>query len=124
MLTIRAAAPSDAPLILDFIRALAEYERSPESVTATVADLVRDGFGARPAFHVLLADWAGEPAGFAFYFFAYSTWQVRRVLYLEDLFVHPPQRGRGIGLALMRRLAAVAVAEGCGRFQWQVLDWN
>jgi GNAT superfamily N-acetyltransferase len=124
MLSLRAAVAADVPWILQLVRELAAYEREPDAVVATEADLLRDGFGEAPRFRVLLADWDGEPAGFAFYFFAYSTWRGRPVLHLEDLFVRPPHRKLGIGLALMRRLARIAVAEGCARFTWQVLDWN
>ncbi len=121
---IRPAIRDDVPLILDLIRELAVYERAPDAVNATVEDLARDGFGDKPAFHVLIAEDAEGPAGFALYFFTYSTWEGRSCLYLEDLFVRPAFRGRGIGLALMRALAAEAVTRGCPRFQWQVLDWN
>jgi GNAT superfamily N-acetyltransferase len=123
-LTIRAATAADVDQILALIRELAEYERAPDEVTATPADLLRDGFGERPRFHVLLACEGAEVAGFAFYFFSYSTWRAQPTLYLEDLFVRPAYRRRGLGLMLMRRLAAEAVTAGCGRFQWQVLDWN
>ncbi|MET0591807.1 MAG: GNAT family N-acetyltransferase [Polyangiaceae bacterium] len=136
---IRVATATDVGEILALIRDLAEYEREPQAVTATTADLLRDGFGENPRFHVLLACLAGEGdatesgagagageqiAGFAFYFFAYSTWRAQPTLYLEDLFVRPAYRRHGLGIALMRRLAAEAVKTGCGRFQWQVLDWN
>jgi len=124
MLIIRAAVESDIPLILDFIRALAEYEREPQAAVATAEDLHRDGFGSNPKFRCVIAEWDGRPAGFAFYFYNYSTWQGRPGLYLEDLFVKPEFRGKGIGKALLLYLAKTAVAEGCGRFQWQVLDWN
>ena len=124
MLSLRAAAAADVPLILQLVRELATYEREPDAVVATEADLLRDGFGEAPRFRVLMAAWNGEPAGFAFYFFGYSTWRGRPVLYLEDLFVRPQHRKLGIGLALMRRLARLAVAEGCARFIWEVLDWN
>ncbi|HET7745726.1 MAG TPA: GNAT family N-acetyltransferase [Vicinamibacteria bacterium] len=124
MLVLRAAREADVPLILQLIRELAAYEREPDAVTATEEDLRRDGFGATPRFKAVIAEWHGEPAGFAFYFYNYSTWQGRPGLYLEDLFVRPAHRGRGIGKALLVHLAKVAVAEGCGRYQWQVLDWN
>ncbi len=124
MLVIRAAEAADVPLILRLIRELAAYEREPDAVVATEADLLRDGFGPTPRFQVLIAEDAGEPAGFAFYCFAYSTWRGRPVLYLEDLFVLPEHRKKGIGLALMRRLARIAVDSGCARFVWEVLDWN
>jgi GNAT superfamily N-acetyltransferase len=124
MTTIRPAAAGDVPTILAMIRELAVYEREPSAVVATEEDLVRDGFGPAPRFHVLLADDGGEAQGFAFYFFAYSTWRGRPVMYLEDLFVRPAHRKKGLGLALMRRLAQVALDEGCARLRWEVLDWN
>lgn len=124
MLSIRPATPQDARLILDFVRDLAEYERAPEAAVATESDLLRDGFGPNPKFQCVIAEWGGHPAGFAFYFYNYSTWQGRPGLYLEDLFVRPQYRGKSIGKALLVHLAQVAVRENCGRFQWQVLDWN
>lgn len=124
MLNIRPATINDVGLILQFIHELAEYEREPEAVTATEADLVRDGFGVDPKFRVLIAEWEGKPAGFALYFYNYSTWLGRPGLYLEDVFVRPEFRGKGIGKTLLLYLARLAVQENCGRFQWQVLDWN
>jgi GNAT superfamily N-acetyltransferase len=124
MLRIRKADAADVPTILSLIRELAAYEREPEAVVATEESLTRDGFGKAPRFHVLLASWDGETVGFAFYFFAYSTWRGSPVLYLEDVFVRPEHRRKGIGVALMRRLAALALEGGCERFAWQVLDWN
>jgi len=124
MLTLRPAERTDIPLILQFIRDLAEYEREPQAAVATAADLERDGWGPEPKFRVVIAEWNGEPAGFAFWFFNYSTWQGRPGLYLEDLFVRPAYRGKGIGKALLVHLAQIASRENCGRFQWQVLDWN
>ena len=124
MFRIRDAAASDVPVILRLIRGLAEYERAPDAVTATEEDLLRDGFGDPPRFHVALAEWEGAAVGFAFYFFTYSTWEGRPALYLEDLFVEPAFRGWGIGKALLVHLARIAVEKGCGRYQWQVLDWN
>ena len=124
MLKIRQARPHDASLIAHFIRELAEYERAPEEAVATGEDILRDGFSGQPKFRVVIAEWDGEPAGFALYFYNYSTWQGRAGLYLEDLFVRPTYRRRGIGKALLVHLARVAVEEGCGRYQWQVLDWN
>jgi len=124
MLNIRKATVDDIPLILEFIRELAEYERAPEEAVATPDDLRRDGFSSEPRFYVEIAEWDGEPAGFALWFFNYSTWQGKPGLYLEDLFVRPRFRQKGIGKALLGHLARVAVEKGCGRYQWQVLDWN
>src|SRR5688500_19716310 len=124
MFRIRDAVASDVPVILRLIRGLAEYERAPDAVTATEEDLLRDGFGENPRFHVVLAEWDGAAVGFAFYFFNYSTWQGQPGLYLEDLFVQPEFRGYGIGKSLLVHLAQIAVTHGCGRFAWQVLDWS
>jgi GNAT superfamily N-acetyltransferase len=122
--TIRTATPEDIPQILTFIRALAAYEREPDAVTATEVDLLRDGFGPNPFYFCLIAEIDSQPAGFAFYFFNYSTWMGRPGLYLEDLFVHPEFRGLGIGKALLQKVAAIAVEKNCPRLQWEVLDWN
>lgn len=124
MLTIRPASAADAPLIVDFIRELAGYEREPQAAVVAPQDIVRDGFGPQPRFWVLIAEWDSQPAGFAFYFFNYSTWLGRHGLYLEDLFVRPEFRGKGIGKALLRELARIALREGCYGMRWQVLDWN
>jgi GNAT superfamily N-acetyltransferase len=124
MLSIRPATPADLPLILDFIRGLAEYERLAHEVVATEEGLRASLFGSRPDAEVLLAEQDGDPAGFALFFHNYSTFLGRRGLYLEDLFVRPAHRGRGVGRALLARLAALAVERGCGRFEWSVLDWN
>jgi len=124
MLRIRQAERSDVTLILQFIRELAEYEKLTHEVVATPEDLLRDGFSDRPYFQVVIAEWDDQPAGFALYFYNYSTFQGRPGLYLEDLFVRPSCRGKGIGKALLVHLAKVAVGQGCGRYQWQVLDWN
>jgi GNAT superfamily N-acetyltransferase len=124
MLNIRNAGAHDIPLILEFIRELAEYEKAPEQAVATEEDLRRDGFTGSPKFRVLIAEWQGEPAAFALFFYHYSTWTGRPTLFLEDLFVRPRFRGKGIGKALLLRLAKTAVEEGCARFEWQVLDWN
>jgi GNAT superfamily N-acetyltransferase len=121
---IRPAIAADVTKILDFIRALAVYEREPYAVTATEADLLRDGFGSNPIFYCLIAENDGVAAGFALYFFSYSTWLGRAGLYLEDLFVHPEFRGLGIGKALLQQIAVIAVEKGCPRLQWEVLDWN
>jgi GNAT superfamily N-acetyltransferase len=121
---IRKATRSDVPEILNFIRALATYEREPDAVTATEAGLLRDGFGPNPFYFCLMAEHDGNPAGFALYFFNYSTWMGRPGLYLEDLFVPPEFRGLGIGKALLQQVAAIAVENNCPRLQWEVLDWN
>jgi GNAT superfamily N-acetyltransferase len=122
--TIRPANPGDIPEILAFVRALAAYERMSEAVKATEADLLRDGFGTNPFFSCLIARHDGRPAGFALYFFSYSTFLGRPGLYLEDIFVEPELRGLGIGKALLERVAAIAVEKSCPRLQWEVLDWN
>lgn len=124
MLNIRKATPADIPLILELIKELAEYEHAPEEAVATPEDLRRDGFSVEPRFYVEIAEWHGEPAGFALWFFNYSTWQGKPGLYVEDLFVRPRFRKKGIGKALLVKLAKTAVEKGCGRYQWQVLDWN
>lgn len=123
-IAIRTATAADVPQILSFIQALATYEREPDAVTATEDDLLRDGFGPNPFYFCLIAESDGKSAGFALYFFNYSTWLGRPGLYLEDLFVLPESRGLGIGKALLRRVAAIAVEKGCLRLQWEVLDWN
>lgn len=123
-ITLREATPADVPQILAFIRALAAYEREPEAVTATEDNLLRDGFGPHPFYSCLMAESDGVAAGFALYFFNYSTWLGRPGLYLEDLIVLPEFRGQGIGKALLQRVAAIAVEKDCRRLQWEVLDWN
>src|SRR5580693_10311755 len=125
MHSIRPATSADIPLILELIRALAEYEREPDAVKTTEADLLRDGFGEVPCFECPIAEsGSGEPAGFALYFYNYSTWRGRAGIHLEDLFVLPHFRGQGIGKALLARVAARAAEQGCVRLQWDVLDWN
>ena len=125
MRRLRPATIKDVPLILEFIRELAEYEREPQAAVATAADLIRDGFSdAAPKFRATIAEWDGHAAGFAFYFYIYSTWQGQPGLYLEDLFVRRPFRGKKIGLALLVHLAEIAVRENCYGMRWQVLDWN
>ncbi|MGA2276602.1 MAG: GNAT family N-acetyltransferase [Terracidiphilus sp.] len=122
-ITIRPATRADLPRILAFIRALAAYERAPDAVTSTEASLERDGFGPNPHFFCLIAEYDGQTAGFALYFFNYSSW-VGLGIYLEDIFVEPEFRGLGIGKALLEHVAAIAVERGCQRLQWAVLDWN
>ena len=126
MLTIRPATADDAALLLDFVRELATYEREPDAVEATEADFRRFGFGddGQRLFEAHVAEWDGTPVGFALHFYLFSTWTGRPSLYLEDLYVNPEHRGRGIGKALLVHLARVAVERGCARYQWQVLDWN
>ena len=124
MLNIRPATKDDVGLILEFIYALAVYEREPHSVKATEADLLRDGFGTEPRYRCLIAEYDGKPAGFALYFYNYSTWRGRAGIYLEDIFVKPEFRKRGIGKALLLHMAKLAVEQQCGRFEWAVLDWN
>jgi GNAT superfamily N-acetyltransferase len=157
-LTIRPATSTDVPTILRFIHELALYERAPDAVVATEADLLRDGWGLaadgltpldtptnlssrperseveRPAvpatavhparFTALIADYENQPAGFALYFTSYSTWRGHHGIRLEDLYVTPSLRGKGIGKALLAKLAAIAVEQGCPRLEWDVLDWN
>ena len=124
MLSIRPAERSDSALIFAFVCKLAEYERLLHKVVATEADLVRDLFGANPRVFCDLAFWDGAPAGFALWFHNYSTFRGRHGLYLEDLFVEPAYRGRGIGKALLKALAQRCQAEGFARLEWMVLDWN
>ncbi len=124
-LRIVAATRDDVPLILAFILELAEYEKAlPGEAPVTEQDLVETLFGARPAAEVLIAYLAGEPAGFALFFHNYSTWLGKKGLFLEDLFVRPPARKHGVGYALFKELARIAVDRDCGRMDWAVLDWN
>ena len=123
--SIRPATPADLPLVLAFIRELAAYEKLSEQVAATEATLRTTLFGARPAAECVLAfadD--GAPAGFAVFFPTYSTFLAQPGLWLEDLFVRPEHRGRGIGKGLLLHVAGLAHARGCGRMEWSVLDWN
>jgi GNAT superfamily N-acetyltransferase len=123
-ITIRFAAPKDAGLVLRLIRALAVYEKAPEAVVATEADLVRHGFGPDRQFEAILAFIDDEPAGLALFHPRFSTWLGRPGMYLEDLYVVEEARGLGVGRRLMARLAAIAVERGWGRIDFQVLDWN
>ena len=124
MLEIRAASASDIPLVLSFIRKLAEYEKLTLEVVATEETLRKSMFGARPVAEAVIAYWCGEPAGFALYFHNFSTFLGRPGIYLEDLFVEPAFRRKGIGKALFSHLAQVAEERDCGRLEWSVLDWN
>jgi len=121
---ITPAAESDVPVILGFIRKLAEYEKLSHLVVATEANIHTNVFGANPVAEVLLAYWEGEPVGFALYLRNFSTFLGQAGIYLEDLFVDPEHRGKGIGKALLIRLAKIAVERGYGRLEWAVLDWN
>jgi GNAT superfamily N-acetyltransferase len=122
--TIRTATAADVPVILALIRGLADYERAPDQVYATEEHLRASLFGARPEAEVLLACEGGDALGFAVFFHNYSTWRGKHGLYLEDLFVMPEARGRGMGTALLVELARLAIERGCTLMQWAVLDWN
>jgi GNAT superfamily N-acetyltransferase len=123
-LSITAACKADVPLILSLINELADYERLRHEAVATEASLNDALFGSNPGAEAVIARMDGDPAGFALFFHNFSTFLGRRGLYLEDLFVRPAFRGRAIGKSLLSYLAALAVERGCGRFEWQVLDWN
>lgn len=124
LLAIRPARPGDAGLIFDFVRALADYEKLLHEVQATTADIDRDFFGAEPKVFGEIAEWGGKPVGFALWFYTYSTFQGRHGIWLEDLYVDPALRGKGIGKALLVNLAQRCAREQLGRFEWWVLDWN
>ncbi len=121
---IRPATRADVPTVLRFVRELAAFEREPDAVAASEALLAEALFGAHPAAEAVIAEQDGAPVGFALFFHNFSTWTGRRGLYLEDLYVTPEARGCGVGEALLRHLAGVAVTRGCARFEWSVLDWN
>jgi GNAT superfamily N-acetyltransferase len=133
MLSIRPAIPADVPLIASLIRELADYEKAPEQAIATEADLMRHFFGDSfagaagkrgPVAECLIGELDGQPQGFAVFFMNFSTWLGKPGVYLEDLFVRPAVRGRGLGKALLTPVAAIAADRGCRRFEWAVLDWN
>ncbi|HEX8904015.1 MAG TPA: GNAT family N-acetyltransferase [Longimicrobiaceae bacterium] len=123
-MTIRPAAEGDVPLILRFVRELAEYERLAHEVVATEDGLRATLFGARPYAEVVIAEEDGQAVGFALFFHNYSTFLGRPGIYLEDLYVTLDARGKGVGRALLAHLARLAVERGCGRLDWSVLDWN
>ena len=123
-LAIRMAEPADAPVIADLIRGLARFEKLEDEVTMTEELLARNLFGPRPYAETLIAEDGGTPVGFALFFHNFSTFLAKPGIYLEDLYVVPEQRGRGIGRALLQRLAQIAVERDCGRLEWAVLDWN
>jgi len=122
--SIDPATPSDIPLVLSLVRELAEYEGLAREVQATEALLHEALFGPSPVAHAVIARDGGTPAGFALYFFSFSTFLARPGLYLEDLFVRPAFRRRGLGRQLLAHLARLAVDRGCGRMEWSVLNWN
>ena len=124
MLNIRTATREDVPVLLSLIRELATYEKKAEKAVVTEEDLLRDGFGPQPKFRALIAEWEGEPAGYASFFYFYSTFQGRPALFLEDLFVLDEFRGKGIGKALLAAVAKLAIEEKCFGLRWEVLDWN
>ena len=123
-ISIRKAVPADAAIIHSFIVELAVYEKAEHEVKASIAEIESSIFSASSPAKALICELNGEAIGFAVYFYNYSTWQGRKGLYLEDLYVSPKHRGLGAGKFLLRHLAQVAVEEGCGRFEWSVLDWN
>jgi GNAT superfamily N-acetyltransferase len=123
-LVIRSAVPADAELIYSFIRELADYERLLHEVAATQEMIAEALFSPRPRVFADIAEWRGEPAGLALWFYSFSTFRGRHGLYLEDLFVRPALRGHGIGKALLAALARRCAAEGLARLEWAVLDWN
>jgi GNAT superfamily N-acetyltransferase len=123
MLLIRPATVDDVPLLRTLIRELAEYERELDAVSITESQLAEDGFGEDPKFSALIAEWDGQSAGYAFYFDFYSTWAGRQ-MFLEDLFVRPQFRGKGIGKSLMAKVAHIAADGGCVGMRWEVLGWN
>jgi GNAT superfamily N-acetyltransferase len=121
---IQSATEADVPLILKLIKALAEYERLGQEVAAT-EDMIRESFfGPAPHAKAVIARIGGDAVGFAIWFSTYSTFLSKPGIYLEDLFVLPDWRGKGVGRALLRHLARIAVEQGCGRIEWSVLDWN
>jgi GNAT superfamily N-acetyltransferase len=123
-IALRFATPEDVGLILDFSRQLADYEKLSHEVVANEASVRASLFEGRQIAEVIIASWDGEPAGFALFFHSFSTFLGKAGIYLEDLFVIPKLRGRGIGRVLLSSLATLAIERGCGRIEWSVLDWN
>lgn len=123
-LSIREASSDDALLIIQFIRELASYEKAEHEVVATEQDIRESLFAPDSATRALICERENQAIGFAVYFFNYSTWLGKKGLYLEDLYITPDQRGSGAGTAILKHLARVAIEQGCGRFEWSVLDWN
>ena len=124
MLKTRSATREDVPLLLSLIRDLATYEKKRHKVVVTEDDLLRNGFGPEPKFRAMIAEWEGQPVGYAVFFYFYSTFQGRPALFLEDLFVLEAFRGKGIGKALLAAVAKLAIEEKCSGLRWKVLDWN
>jgi len=122
--TVREATPADTRLIFDLIRELADYEKLSHAVDATPEMIAGALFGDKPRLFCDIAEWSGQAAGLAVWFLNFSTFRGRHGIYLEDLFVRPAFRGKGLGKALMARLAARCIDEGYARFEWSVLDWN
>ncbi|MGB1197630.1 MAG: GNAT family N-acetyltransferase [Thalassotalea sp.] len=123
-LTIRTAVEADCDTILYFIRELAIYEKAENEVLATKETIQESIFSAHSGVHGLICELDGKAIGFSIYFYNYSTWLAKPGLYLEDLYVSPEYRGQGAGIALLKKLASIAVEKGCGRFEWSCLDWN
>ena len=124
MLVIRKATAGDAPLLIAMIRELAEFEHELDQVDITSEDLLRDGFRSSPCFQALIAEWGGQTAAYALYFFTYSTWAGRPSLFVEDLFVRAEFRHKGIGKALLKHMAVIAREQNCYGMRWEVLNWN
>jgi GNAT superfamily N-acetyltransferase len=124
MLVIRKATAADASLLTAMIRELAEFEHELDQVDITSEDLLRDGFRSSPCFQALIAEWGGQTAAYALYFFTYSTWAGRPSLFIEDLFVRAEFRRKGIGKALLKHMAGIAREQNCYGMRWEVLNWN
>ncbi len=121
---IRPVRPTDTQAVLRLIRGLGEYERMLHEVTLTEAELTQALFGPQPRIHAVLAEVNGNAIGLALFYYTFNTFKARPNIFLEDLFVEPAHRGIGIGLALMRHLAGLAMKENCARLEWRVLNWN
>ncbi len=124
MIEIRPAGAADAQLVFDFIVELAVYEKEKHEVKTSVAELTETLFGPAAKARALVCEIDGKPVGYAVYFYTFSTWLGKNGIWLEDVYVSPAHRGKGAGKALLKHVAKIAVREGCGRFEWSVLDWN
>lgn len=122
-INVRKANPSDIPVIWKLVKELAEFEKAPQEVMTSEEELLRDGFGEKPAFEAIVAEWEGEVKGMAVYYFSYSTWKGRS-MYIDDIVVFENARGKGLGKALLDKLVQIAKEENVGKLHWQVLDWN